>query len=238
MNADFQINRAAHLKCSARVLAHCILAAATAFAVAIDTKAETLDSGSREASGQGIAELPDSETVPPVGIEDLSEYLRGIDTLVATFSQENADETMSSGTIYIDRPFRARLSYSPPNPALIIANSGQVAVFDRKSNTGPNLYSLRRTPLYGILSRKADLANPRYLIGHFVEGEISEVHLRAKRNDDRAMIKLIFHNRPVSLRGWEVIDEFGNKVSVTLGNILYGPELDRVIFDIDKEAES
>ena len=180
---------------------------------------------------------PEGASAPPVAIEVLSEYLRSIDTLVTTFSQENSDGTTSSGTLYIDRPFRARLAYSPPDPALIIANSGQVAVFDRKSNTGPNIFPLRRTPFHAILTRSSDLSDPKFLIGHYASDETSEIHLRSGPNNVKAVVKLIFRNRPVSLIGWTVVDEFGNQVAVTLRNILYGPELDPILFDIEKEAE-
>ena len=232
----------------ALVLRRDFLAFAAALGIATGpAAADDLSFGDRRDSGSRAAQplsftpqvsLPENNSPPPPSVENFTTYLRGIDTLVATFSQENADGTMSSGTLYIDRPFRARLAYDPPSPALIIANSGQVAVFDRKSNAGPSIYPLRRTPFYAILTRNADLSDPKYLIGLHVSGNTSEIHLRSRPNNAKAVVKLIFTNEPISLTGWTVIDEFGNRVAVTLRNTLLGPELAPVIFDIELEAES
>ena len=81
------------------------------------------------------------------------------------FTQINADQTISTGTIYIKRPGRIRFEYNPPEQTLVMAGGSQVAIFDGKSANNPDQYPLRRTPLNLLLERKVGLGKTQYGCG-------------------------------------------------------------------------
>ena len=168
-----------------------------------------------------------------VTIGGIAEYLDQLTEGRARFEQQNADGTRSTGTIYIDRPWKARIEYDPPEPGLIIATSRRVALIDRKSNEGPKFYPLRATPLYHLLSEDIQITDERFLIGYNVNARFSEVHLRSPMKSIEGYVKLYFQNRPIRILGWTWVDGMGNNTSVTLEGLRI-TEVDGDLFDINK----
>lgn len=89
-----------------------------------------------------------------LSLNEISKYLNALKSAKGAFTQINDDGTISTGTIYIRRPGRARFEYNPPDEALVVAGGGQLAIFDNKSNQPPEQYPLKRTPLNLILRKK------------------------------------------------------------------------------------
>ena len=96
-----------------------------------------------------------------LSLGQISQYLNQLQTAEGGFTQINGDGTLSTGTIYIKRPGRIRFEYNPPEKSLVIGQGGQLAIFDPRSNAGPEIYPLNRTPLGIILRRNVDLASAR-----------------------------------------------------------------------------
>ena len=69
-----------------------------------------------------------------IPLKELSAYLNSLTTAEADFTQVNADGSITTGKLYIKRPGRARFEYAPPDKSVVLASSGQVAIFDAKSN--------------------------------------------------------------------------------------------------------
>lgn len=78
-----------------------------------------------------------------IPLNEISRYLNGIKTAQADFTQVNADGSVSTGTVFIQRPNRVRFEYKG-DKTLVLASSGQVAVFDGKSRSGPQQYPLSK----------------------------------------------------------------------------------------------
>ena len=70
-------------------------------------------------------------------LPQISDYLNQLQTAQGGFTQVNGDGTLSTGQIYIKRPGRIRFEYNPPEESLVLATGGQLAIFDPRSNTGP-----------------------------------------------------------------------------------------------------
>ncbi len=178
--------------------------------------------------------------LPSVAAEELSlnvisRYLNAIKTVQSEFTQINTDGTISTGTIYMRRPGRARFEYNPPAEALVMAGGQQVAIFDAKSNTGPTQYPLKRTPLSLILARNVDLDRANMVIGHSFDGVSTSVLAQDPENPEYGNIQLMFTDSPVELRQWVITDGAGDETIVILGALEEVDTLNNNMFSIPHE---
>lgn len=171
----------------------------------------------------------------PIPLARLNAYLNGIATARAAFTQINTDGSVSTGTLYLARPGRARFEYDPPSPALVVAGSGQVAVFDRKSNEPPEQFALDRTPLSIILAPRVDLARPGVVERHISDGATTTVIAHDPERPEYGSMMLVFSDNPVALRQWVISDDAGGETTVILGEMRTGLALDDNIFSIARE---
>jgi outer membrane lipoprotein-sorting protein len=168
----------------------------------------------------------------------LSQYLNSLTTAQAEFTQINADGTISTGTIYIKRPGRARFEYNPPEQTLVLASAGQLAIFDAKSNTGPEQYPLERTPLNLILARNVDLTRNNMVVGQSYDGTATTVTAQDPENPQYGNIQLTFTANPTELRQWVITDDAGQQTTVILGELQRGGSISDRNFSIVAEVES
>lgn len=171
-----------------------------------------------------------------IPLSDLSRYLNSLNTVRASFTQINADGTLSTGTVYINRPGRVRFEYDPPENSLVMAMGGQVAVFDPKSNQPPTQYPLRSTPLSIILAENVDLTQARMVTGHESDGTTTTVTAQDPDRPGNGRIRLVFTANPVELRQWVVTDSGGGQTTVILSEMKSGVQLPRDIFNIVEET--
>ena len=173
----------------------------------------------------------------PVSLADLSRYLNGLTTAETSFVQVNADGSRSTGRVIIKRPNRMRFEYDPPNEAVVLASAGKVAIFDDKSNQGPEEYPIRRTPLSLILDRNIDLTRARMVVAHEQQGDETVVVAQDPDHPEVGTISLVFSNRPVALVRWVVTDEMGFETTVVLGDLRTGGDYPPSTFSIVMETE-
>lgn len=173
----------------------------------------------------------------PIGLDAISAYLGGLDAAEGRFTQFNADGSVDTGRVYIQRPGRMRFEYDPPSAALVIAGGGQVAIFDPKSNTPPQQFPLKRTPLWIILDRKVDLAASGMVSGVREDGGRTVVIARDPEAPERGAIALYFTEDPLRLSGWEIEDEAGSITRVVLDELRPVEKLSSFLFNIPYEVE-
>ncbi|MBI1220247.1 MAG: outer membrane lipoprotein carrier protein LolA [Rhodobacteraceae bacterium] len=184
-----------------------------------------------------FALLPAAVAAQEIPLADLSAYLNSLTTAEASFSQQNADGSVSTGHLYIHRPGRARFEYDPPDRSLVIASSGTVGVFDPKSNTPPAQYPLGRTPLNLILARNIDLSQARMVVSHQAVGDRTVVVAEDPDHPEYGTIALVFSADPIALRQWVVTDDSGGQTTVTLSKLTTGGVMRDSLFDMTAEAE-
>lgn len=180
--------------------------------------------------------LPAVAGAQEIPLADLSAYLNSLTTAEATFTQQNADGSTSTGRLYIHRPGRARFEYDPPDRSLVIASSGTVGVFDPKSNTPPAQYPLGRTPLNLILARNIDLSQARMVVSHKAVGDRTVVVAEDPDHPEYGTIELSFSANPIALRQWVVTDDSGAQTTVTLSTLTTGGVMGDSLFDMAAEA--
>jgi outer membrane lipoprotein-sorting protein len=191
----------------------------------------------RLALASALALLAVPATAQQLSLDDLSAYLNGLQTVTARFTQVNDDGSISTGTLYIKRPGRVRFEYDPPEKSLVMAGGGQVAIFDGRSNQGPEQYPLKRTPLNLILERKVDLARRNMVVGHTSDGVTTTVVAQDPEHPQYGSLELVFSASPVELRQWIITDEGGNQTTVILQDMVKGGELSSFLFNITYETE-
>jgi outer membrane lipoprotein-sorting protein len=172
-----------------------------------------------------------------LSLDDVSRYLNGLKTAKGSFVQINADGSRSKGTFYLHRPGRMRFEYDPPNPALVVSSGGKLAIFDKKSNFGPQQYPLSKTPLNLILKRRVNLKAEGLVSDVTIDDESISFVAQDPRYRDYGSIKLVFSANPVRLQQWVVTDQAGRKTTVMLGEMEKGLSLSPNLFSIVQIAE-
>ena len=171
----------------------------------------------------------------PLTLAQISGYLNQLETAQGGFTQINQDGTLSTGQIYIQRPGRIRFEYNPPAESMVIAGGGQVAVFDPRSNTGPDQYPLSRTPLSIILAQDVDLERAR-MVTNVVSDEVSTtVTAQDPDNPNYGSIQMVFTASPIELRQWIVTDDLGTETTVILNDLVSGGSINDILFNIQQE---
>jgi len=170
-----------------------------------------------------------------LSLRQISDYLNGLQTAQGGFTQINSDGTLSTGQIYIKRPGRIRFEYNTPDDSLVLAGGGQVAVFDPRSNTGPERFPLRNTPLSIILRENVDLQAEDMVTNVTSDGTTTTITAQDPENPQYGNIQLVFTADPVELRQWVVTDELGTQTTVVLNDLVSGVMIGDIQFNIQSE---
>jgi outer membrane lipoprotein-sorting protein len=180
-----------------------------------------------------VALLPLPAAAQQLPLSELSRYLNSFRTATSEFTQINPDGTLSTGRLHIHRPGRVRFEYDPPERNLVLAAAGSVNVFDARSNQGPTVYPLRRTPLNLILAANVDLSRDRMVVRHYAEGPTTVVVAQDPEHPEYGSIRLVFSAGPTELRQWIVTDDMGRETTVILGDMRTGVAMPSHLFSVD-----
>ncbi|KPQ16226.1 MAG: Outer membrane lipoprotein-sorting protein [Rhodobacteraceae bacterium HLUCCO18] len=178
--------------------------------------------------------VPAAAAADIVPLPEISEYLNDIDSAQSTFTQINADGTVTTGQFYIQRPGRARFEYDDDD-LLVIAGGGQLAIFDGRGNTMAEQYPLSQTPLSIILDRSVDLSRSGMVVGHEYDGTATRVIAQDPERPEIGSLTMVFTRDPVELRQWVVTDQAGTDTTVVLGNLDQEERLSQMLFSIPIE---
>ena len=136
------------------------------------------------------------------------------------------------------RPGRLRFDYDPPHPVLIIANGLSLLFYDRDLKQASFL-PLWETPLWFLIRERVTLTEDVVVTG--VEQALGtlRITLEDRKLADAGSVTLVFSDRPLDLKKWEIVDAQGVAIQVSLVNPRYGIEVDQEAFDYsDLEIDS
>lgn len=174
-------------------------------------------------------------TAEPIPLTDISRYFNSFRTAEADFTQVNPDGSLSTGRLMIYRPGRVRFEYAAPDQTLVLATAGSVNIFDGRSNAGPTVYPLARTPLALILDDTVNLSRDRMVVRHYEDGPTTSVVAQDPMHPEYGNIRLVFSGSPIELRQWVVTDDTGRETTVILGTLRTGVSLGSLLFNMDSE---
>ena len=165
-------------------------------------------------------------------------YLNDISTLKARFIQISSSGAYAEGDVIIQRPGKMRFEYDPPHPVLIIANGLSLLFYDREIKQASFL-PLWETPLWFLIRKEVTLSEG--IVVSAVEQSPGALRITITDKDlsETGSVTLVFSDRPLALKKWEITDAQGILTQVSLINPRYGIEVDPLAFDYrDLEIES
>lgn len=151
------------------------------------------------------------------GVPELEKYINSIRTMKARFVQSNPNGSVVQGTLYVRRPGRMRFEYDPPSTLKIVADGSQVTLWD------PATRDFGQYPI-GWTAASFLVKDPLSLSGDLhvekidrVNGLLEFTMYQTRRPKEGKVIVRLAEN-PLALRGWTIIDERGNRVTVSLND--------------------
>jgi outer membrane lipoprotein-sorting protein len=178
-----------------------------------------------EASAQ-IQALPykDQQTV-----REAAAYLQALKMAKGRFTQTSSRGSSSSGTLYLNRPGKARFEYDPPAEMLIVSDGRNVSIYDRRLKTFDRA-PLGATPLSIFLARRINLEDEVRVTRLTRSADGFAIAVRDARGQADGQLVLEFSNAPMALTGWTVIDGQGVQTRVRLSGLTQVSGLDPALF--------
>ena len=168
-------------------------------------------------------------------VDRAAAYLQGVKMARGRFSQTSPRGSISTGTLYLSRPGRARFEYDAPAALLVVADGRNVSVFDRRLKSFER-YPLGATPLALFLSRRVKLDEDVMVTRVARSDGGFSITLRDSHKPNDGSLTLDFGDSPMSLRGWTVIDPQAQKTEVRIEDLTPVGSLDSALFVLDKPA--
>jgi len=193
------------------------------------------------AAPQALAESHQAVTLSPdqsAAVRRAVRYLNQVSTLHARFIQISSNGAYAEGEMMVQRPGKMHFDYDPPHPVLIIANGLSLLFYDREVKQASFL-PLWETPLWFLIREKVTLSEDVVVSAVEQSPGALRITLTDRELSEAGSITLVFSDRPLDLKKWEIIDAQGVRTQVSLINPRYGIEIDPLAFDYsDLEIQS
>jgi outer membrane lipoprotein-sorting protein len=159
-----------------------------------------------------------AETDP---LAQVSQHLRAVTTMTASFIQTDRDGKQLGGTLTLKRPGRIRFQYQKGVPLLIVGDGKALVMIDY-SVAQVSRWPIGNSPLSVLLDPSRDLSR----VGHVVpspDPDLLLVQGRDAKHPEFGTITIAFARvasapAGLQLRGWTVIDAQNNRSIVQLSN--------------------
>jgi outer membrane lipoprotein-sorting protein len=157
-------------------------------------------------------------------------YLNGIHTLESPFEQTAGDGSVSTGTLYVERPGKLRLNYNPPMPVTIVADGSGVYYWDSKLEQLTQT-RVEDTPAWFLLRPNITARGDVTVTQFEHQPGVIRLTLVETRHSDLGSVTLTLSDQPLELRQWTVVDAQGRPVTVALTDPRFGMPIPATEFD-------
>jgi outer membrane lipoprotein-sorting protein len=164
-----------------------------------------------------------------VGVPEIEKYFNSIKSMKARFVQSNPNGSIVQGALYLRKPGRMRFEYDPPSQLKIVADGYQVTMWDNATR------DFGQWPI-GWTAASFLVKDPLALSGDIqvekidrVDGML-EVTMSQTRKPQDGKVIVRFAENPMLLRGWTILDNRGNRVTVSLSEMQTGLQLADSLF--------
>lgn len=162
-------------------------------------------------------------------VRRIEAHLNDIRTLSADFIQIAPDGSIARGRFHLKRPGRLRFEYEPPAPVLVVADGTYVNYFDAELGQLSQI-GVYSTPLGAIVAREVRLSGKVAVTSVERGSAVISLRIIDTGEPDRGTLTLIFSERPLELRKWEVTDSQGLTTTIALDDLSINPDLDPELF--------
>ena len=192
---------------------------------ALDDHQEAQQILSQETVPQELPPLDEEVDIPADGkleaLGKIQQYFRQIKSFRSSFSQRAPNGQIARGVLSLERPGFARFEYQGDSPLLIVADGTTLNLVDQEIGKVTK-WPLADTPLRLLLNEQLDLTGFDTEIDSAPAGIEEAIALTATdpSQPDLGRLTMYFEdipNQDLILRGWAVIDSFGEQTVVTLG---------------------
>jgi outer membrane lipoprotein-sorting protein len=163
---------------------------------------------------QAFALAPADQTM----VDQAVSYLQSMKSVKGRFVQTDARGSTSQGSIYLQRPGKARFAYDPPSGLTVVSDGSKVSVADKRLKTF-NQYPLSATPLALLLAREVRLDRGVQVTNVTRLADGFTLTARDAKKQTRGQITLTFTNAPMKLVGWSVTDAQGGVTRVKITDL-------------------
>lgn len=157
-------------------------------------------------------------------------YLTDLTTIVADFTQVDANGGLAEGKFYLKRPGKMRWQYKPPTPILLVSNGEALTYYDSELDQ-VNYIPLDET-LAGFLAEpQIKLSSDAITLKQFTAAEamIRATVVQADKPDEGSLT-LELSDRPLQLQRMVIADATGQRTQIQLQNAQYGEKLPNALF--------
>ena len=164
-----------------------------------------------------------------VGVPEIEKYFNSIKSMKARFVQSNPNGSIVQGALYLRKPGRMRFEYDPPSQLKIVADGYQVTMWDNATR------DFGQWPI-GWTAASFLVKDPLALSGDIQVEKIDrvngmlEVTMSQAKKPQEGKVVVRFAENPLLLRGWTILDNRGNRVTVSLSEMQTGLQLADSLF--------
>lgn len=163
-------------------------------------------------------------------LQDIEKYFNGIKSIKSDFSQVSATGAFAEGKINLLKPDRMRLEYAPPYPVEIIAD-GHYLIFHDKKLEQVTYLDLDDNPASIILKENFSFKDSDLTVEDISRSPgFIEVTVFKTEQPAAGKITLVFRDRPLALKQWQITDAQKTKTLVSLNQAEFNVPVDEAQF--------
>ena len=177
----------------------------------------------------GSAAAAELSAEDKANIARVERYFNGITSMRSSFLQASSTGLVARGTVWLRRPGRMRLEYEPPSPVLITSD-GILITYQDIELQQTNQIPLFTSPLAVLVDERVEFGDQ--LVVEAVESQSNVLRLRVRQRDepDQGHVTLVFHDNPLALKQWTIVDAQQVSVKVALLDPEFGVDIPNQMF--------
>ena len=146
-------------------------------------------------------------------IKKIEDYLNKLNNISSNFIQINSDGLKVKGKLFLSKPGKLRIEYEKKENPLIVADGKWLHYFDIELNEIQSV-TIEKSPAWILLKKKVNLKKDFKIETLNKKNNKTFITLSDKDSENIKTIKLIFLNKPLTLKGWMIIDS--NEIQTTV----------------------
>lgn len=178
------------------------------------------------------APSPQDVAVYKQDIKRIEDYLNGITTFVAAFTQTDDQGEQNYGTFYLSRPGKLRWEHDSPHKLIIIVKGSLLTYYDYELDEVSHV-SLDDDLSVFLTRSHISFDDEEIRVLRFDKSD-DEISITIAKNgrEDEGTLTMVFSNKKIELRGIRVFDAIGKNTKVDFSTVVYDKPLDPKLFTL------